>query len=171
MEVYIDMKKLLSVIIMFLLVISPLAVNVSATDLSAEIQPAVNQRIEYFKDGSYAIINYSEENLALNLVLPAAVQTKTGYKNYSFYNSDDELQWVVTVGGVFTYNGSSATCTESTVSSTVYKSNWKVKSAVASKSGATAIGDFVVKRYTLLVPVQTVNVHLTLTCSPTGTLS
>lgn len=31
--------------------------------------------------------------------------------------------------------------------------------------------DFVVKRYTLLVPVQTVNVHLTLTCSPTGTLS
>ncbi len=170
------MKKLLSSITVLIMIIYTLTISVSAVNLTvAQSQKEETQQIVYYEDGSYAIITFSEEASVSNTQSQerslAVTQTKAGSKNCSFYNDDDELQWVVTLRGVFSYNGSSATCTESTVSSTVYYSNWKVTSAVASKSGATAIGDFVVKRYTLLVPVQTENVHLTITCSANGNLS
>ena len=92
-------------------------------------------------------------------------------KYTTHYNSNNEIQWEVCVKGTFTYTGSSATCTKSTVSYKIYNDHWKVTSAVASKSGRTATGEFTLKRYFLGVPTKTVNETLTLTCSNTGVCS
>ena len=123
--------------------------------------------IEFFSDGSYMTTTIQIESEAST----RATSTKTGSKIDRFYDSDGVLQWTITLKGTFTYNGSTSTCTNSEVSYSVSDSKWKVKEAVASKSGSSAIGDFVVKRYALLIPVQTESVHMTLTCSANGTLS
>lgn len=166
------MKKLLCAIITLTLVVLPFTINVSATDLDTKLQLADNQQIAYYEDGSYAIITIFEEiNTQTRKASIAAIQTSAGSKSYVYYNSNDELQWTAKVRGEFTYNGSSATCTQSTVSTSIYNNKWKATSAVASKSGATATGDFVFKYYTLLIPIKTVNVHLTITCSANGVLT
>ena len=124
-----------------------------------------NETIEYFPDGSYGIteiVEYSDK---------AVTGTKTSSKNYKYYNSSNELLWKVTLTATFTYNGSTSSCTSASPGHTVYNSNWKVKTATASYSGNTATGNYTVKRYALLVPVETVNKTLTLKCDKNGNVS
>ena len=91
---------------------------------------------------------------------------KNRKKTATFYNSDNVAQWSATLKGTFTYNGSSATCTASSITHKIYSSNWKTASASTTKSGNKATA----KRY-LIVPVQTVEKTITLTCSASGVLS
>ena len=88
-----------------------------------------------------------------------------------FKNSDGEAQWSATLRGTFTYTGSSATCTASSISYTIENSKWKISSATASKSGNTASGHITAKRYTFGIPVQTVEAPIAISCSATGVLS
>lgn len=127
---------------------------------------ATDSYIEYFDDGSYTVTE-----IKTNDISTLSTSTKTYTKQATYYSSNDEKLWAVYLTGTFTYTGSSATCTKSTVSYTIYDSNWKVSKATASKSGRTATGDFAVKRYVLGVPVKTINKTLTLTCSNTGVCS
>lgn len=99
-----------------------------------------------------------------------AASSKIGQKTATFYNSDNVAQWSATLKGTFTYNGSSATCTASSITHKIYSSNWKIASASATKSGNKATGKATAKRY-LIVPVQTVEKTITLTCSASGVLS
>lgn len=112
----------------------------------------------YFEDGSYIITTISEESFVTR-----AASTKSGKKTTTFYNSDNVAQWSATLKGTFTYNGSSATCTASSITHKIYSSNWKTASASATKSGNKATGKATAKRY-LIVPVQTVEKTITLTC-------
>ena len=157
------MKKLISAILILVLAVFPLSISVSANGQDAEVQLSENQEMIRYSDGSYAIITLSEEFINR--------ATKNGSKSYNFYGANGVLGWTVTLNGTFSYDGSSASCTSSSVSHAIYDSVWKVTSQAASRSGAAAIGDFTVKRYTLLIPVQTETVKLTITCSPSGTLS
>ena len=101
-----------------------------------------------------------------------ATNTITGSKKITFKNSDDVTQWSATLKGTFTYTGSSATCTSASVSYSIENSKWKITTADASRSGNKAIGDVVAKRYALaIVPVQTVEETITITCTATGSLS
>lgn len=122
--------------------------------------------IEYYSDGSYSVTTIKTDSIA---IMANSTISKTKYIEH--YSSKNEKEWEVTVTGTFTYTGTSATCTNSTVSYTIYDKNWKVTSAVASKSGRTATGEFTLKRYFLGVPTKTVNQTLTLTCSNTGVCS
>lgn len=140
---------LLSVLLTFICVSFP----VSASSTSTETI--------YFEDGSYLIID-----LAVSPTYTRA-STKSGDKAVSFYKSDDTLQWVATVHGTFSYDGTTATATSATYSYQIYNSNWKLKSGSAYCSGNQAItecsflsGMFVTK-----------SVSVTLSCSPTGVLS
>ena len=158
------MKKFFTLIMVALVATATIFPAYSLDDVDTTISTS---DIEYFSNGSYAITTL--ENVSVSIT--RATSTKSGKKHVDFYNSDDELQWTVTVQGTFTYTGSSAICTSSSVSYSVADDAWKVKEAVASKSGNSAIGDFVVKRYVLLIPYQTENVNVVLTCSANGTLS
>lgn len=158
------MKKIFAFVISVVMLLSVCIVSAYAQD-EAIIQ---SEPVEYLEDGSYivTVLTVEEEN-----TMARATYSKTGAKTVTIYNDDDEAMVVMKLTGTFTYNGSTATCTNASTSYTVYGSNWKVTSAVASKSGNVAKGDFVAKRYLLLVPVQTETASPTITCSVSGVLS
>ncbi|MGN0455774.1 MAG: hypothetical protein ACI4F2_02840 [Acutalibacteraceae bacterium] len=152
------MKKMISLFFVLLL-IAAIPIQVSATGYN-EVLPG--DEIEYFKDGTYCVTIFEETAS----VLTSTTKTKT--KTSTYYNSSDEKLWSVSLTGTFTYTGSSATCTKSSVSYKIYKDDWKITSANATKSGRKATGEFVAKHYTLGVPTSTVNKTLTISCSNSG---
>lgn len=151
------MKKVISLLVICISLLNIFGFEVFASTESSE-------QIEYFEDGSY-MITYVE-TFAMR-----AVSVKTSSKTAKYYSTDDELLWSVTVTGTFSYTGTSSTCTASMVASKIYDSAWKVTEETASKTGNKAIGDFVVKKYVLLIPTKTINVNLTLTCSANGNIT
>ena len=152
------MKKIVSMlVIVSFLMIFPLKVYASQPKSDAFSE------LEYYEDGSFAIITIQTEYRTRG--------TRSGTKNYSYYNSGNELQWTVTLKASFNYTGTSANCISSSTTYSVSNSAWQITKATASYSGSTATGEFTAKKYFLNIPVQTVNKTLTLTCSPTGVLS
>ena len=99
-----------------------------------------------------------------------ATNTITGKKTAYVKNSDNVL-WTVTVTGTFTYTGTKATCTKSSVSTSVKDSRWKISSSSHSKSGNTAKATAIAKYYLDGSVVSTVSKTVTLTCSASGKLS
>lgn len=158
------MKKILSAVLAMLMIAMTFSICSSAVGTTVE------SSVEYFDDGSYAVTTITvEENIG-----PAsarAAKTVTGKKHKNYYSADNELLWTVTVHGTFGYTGTSVTCTKSSTSSVVYDNDWKVTSAVASKSGNKATGTFTVKRYLLGIPTTTKETSVTLTCNAKGVLS
>ena len=122
--------------------------------------------VESFSDGSYGITSTKTV-----FALFAAKGTVTKTKTYKFYDTSNNLDWTASITATFSYNGTTASCTDVSKSTTIYDSAWKCTSSSCSKSGATATGNFTFKRYVLLVPVQTVNKTLTLTCDPNGNVT
>lgn len=150
------MKKFLSLLLSCLLFFMCFNITAFASES--------NESIIYFDDGSYIVTIITESP-------SRATKTKSGTKTLSHYNDDNEKLWDATLKGTFTYTGSSATCTNSTISYNIYNNNWKITSATASKSSNKAIGDIIAKRYVLGIPTKTVEQTITLSCSASGTLS
>ena len=119
---------------------------------------------EYLGDGIYVEIIIEEYTTY-------ATNTKTAKKTENFKNSSGSKICSLTVTGTFTYNGSSATCTASSVSAETYVSDWKVVSKSASKSGNTASATAIFSQYLNGHLIQTKNPTITLTCSATGVVS
>ena len=156
------MKKVVSVLLIVMIMFS---LNVPA--FAVDNIDNENTVIEYLEDGSCFIttITVVEENSAY------ATNTKTFTKTVSYKDEDGIVCWKATLTATFRYTGSSATCTESDVTYTVSNSKWKITSATASKSGNIATADVTAKRYTLGIPVETLNRTITMTCSANGTIS
>lgn len=152
------MKKSLSWLLTLTLMLSLFCFNSTAnTD---------DENIIYFGDGSYIIISDVEITSTAR-----ATNTITGQKHYTHYDSDGDVQWKATLKGTFTYTGSSATCTNSSITYTISDSSWKITEATATKSGNKATGDVTAKKYFLGIPTKTVEKTITITCSANGTLS
>ena len=94
------MKKIVSMlVIVSFLMIFPLKVYASQPKSDAFSE------LEYYEDGSFAIITIQTEYRTRG--------TRSGTKNYSYYNSGNELQWTVTLKASFNYTGTSANCISS----------------------------------------------------------
>lgn len=100
-----------------------------------------------------------------------ATSTKTGTKTVNVKNSSGKVLWSVSVKGTFTYNGSTATCTNASVSTNINESGWKVVNSSSSKSGNKATGYAKVNCYRGGVLIDSLSKTVTLTCSATGKLS
>ena len=118
------------------------------------------QIVERFEDGSYIEVTIEE--------IPTLTRsnTKKGNKTTYYKNTYDVILWSVKTSGTFTYDGSTAKCTASSVDTqcpAIIRS---------SKSGASAYGYATAKSYNGLgMVLQTINETVKLTCSPSGTLS
>lgn len=153
------MKKVLSFLFIVLIVF---CVSINACASSDAITT-----VEYFEDGSCI-----ETTIVVKEYISTyATQVKKVEKSISYKDEDGIVCWKATLTATFRYTGSSATCTESDVTYTVSNSKWKITSATASKSGNTATADITAKRYTLGIPVETLNRTITMTCSANGTIS
>lgn len=97
--------------------------------------------------------------------------TKSGTKTVNYRNAAGNIVWSVSVHGNFTYNGSTSSCTSSTVSTTCPSNLWKIISKSARKSGSSAIGEATAKLYYNGILKQTLTREVRLTCSESGTLS
>ncbi len=155
-------KTITSLLIMILILSLPFVVFAKESEQIIETQ---NEVVECFEDGSYIVTEILENKISFR----ATGVTKS--KTVKYYNSNDELEWSVSISGTFNYNGSSASCTNAVASYKIYNDRWKVTASSASRSGATARGDFTIKKYFLGVPTKTVNEIVTLTCSKTGVFS
>lgn len=122
--------------------------------------------IQYFDDGSYLVVETQDNGISL-FASGTKSKAKTGY----YYNNDNELQWSVTLNATFKYTGSSASCTSASTSYKIYDSAWKVKEATATRSGRTATGDFLVKKYWLGIITKTVPLTITISCDNNGNIS
>ena len=100
-----------------------------------------------------------------------SIYSQSGKKTIVKKEQDGTLNWKAELTGTFIYTGTSATCTQSTISVTVYADNWYEVSKTAGKSGASATGSVTMGRKVLGVTVAKETFDMTLTCSPTGTLS
>ena len=156
------MKRILTCVFAMLLVMC--SVTPVFAGGSDEAPAITSQTTEVFADGSYGVIT------VIDLPVKAS-GTVSKTKSYSYYDSGNTLQWTVSLTAMFTYTGTSATCTAVTPGHTIYNSDWRVTNETASRSGATATGDFTVKKYLLGLPVKTVNKTLTLTCTANGVVS
>lgn len=155
------LKKIFS-LFTTLLIVCLLCVNAFAAENNEQ---TITQ---YFEDGSYIVTTLSEENCGISLF---ATSTKTGRKTDTCYDANHEVLWTATLTGTFSYTGTSATCTDASVTYSVQDTSWSIVSAEAYESGATAIGDVTGKRYLLGIPVDSFVSHLEITCSATGVLS
>lgn len=151
------MKKILLLLLIFTIVFLN-ATTTFATDINKTC-------IEYMEDGSYLIT--SVETIRLS----KSTETIIGKKTITYKDSDGLTLWSATLKGTFSYTGSSAACTASSITYSIIDDAWKITSATASKSGNTAFGTVVAKRYTLGIPFKTVEKDIALTCSADGSLS
>ena len=159
------MKKIVAFLITMLLLFTT---NINA--FTVVIEPSENSisEIVYFDDGSYieTTLTIEESNIST-----LASNTISGSRKMIYKNSDGEAQWTAILKGTFTYTGSSATCTASSITYSISNDNWRITSATASKSGNKATGNIIAKYYFLFVPTKTVEAPIAITCSATGVLS
>ncbi|MED9990428.1 MAG: hypothetical protein UE033_10020 [Coprococcus sp.] len=112
-----------------------------------------------------------EETASFSPMASNTAKTKTGYKTTYCKNANGTVLWSVTVTARFSYNGTTATCTSSSVSATIKDSTWKISNKYSTRCSnygtATATG----QEYINNKLVKSVTKTVKLTCSPTGTLS
>lgn len=158
------MKMLFSKIFAIGLLLSCLTITSTAICENTTVYDDISKI--YLEDGSYFIISIVEE-----ADYARSSNTKSGQKKIIHYNTNDEILWSATLKATFTYTGSSATCTNTTISYSVNDSNWSIISATATKSANSATGNVVAKQYFVGIPIKTLEQSVTLTCSADGTLS
>lgn len=125
----------------------------------------LDRTVEYLPDGSYIVTTITEGPTMRD-------GTKTASKSMHNYNANDELQWMIVVTGTFTYNGTTAQCTNVSGSTSIVATNsWSKVSEEYMKSGATAT-------YTVTFGIKTLGIALSqrdfsvhLTCDANGNLS
>lgn len=150
------MKKIIS----FALILTMLVCVIPICGNAAENQ----KETIYFDDGSYMTVE-------INTIRTRASGSVSGSKPYTYYGSDGVAKWVATLSGSFTYNGSSATCTSSSVDVTIYNSAWYTVSKSASKSGNTASASVTMGEKRGGVTVTTFPISLSMSCDKDGNLS
>lgn len=125
---------------------------------------ADDKEVIHFPDGSHTTVEIFYQGTR-------ASKTVTGSKVSSHYGSNGSLVWKATLTGHFTYTGSSATCTSSSASVTIYDSSWYTISKSSSKSGDTAYAQITMGQKLAGVTVQKISADMSLTCSADGKLS
>lgn len=157
------MKKIISIMTTALLAICAFSVNINASTINEQKKQDDQKIIELLPNGDVI-----EETLVLENTLLRS-STKKGSRIVE-YKKDGKVLWKATLSATFTYTGSSAKCTASSISATSYVSTWKITSKSASKSGNVATGNVTAKQYYVSTPIQTVNRTLKITCSASGVL-
>lgn len=150
------MKRILSLLVCFILLTSMFAIPVSATETEQQI---ISQDIVYISDDCYFI-----ETISVPSIQPYG-NAKTGTKTSVCISSGTAI-FTLTVTGVFSYDGSSSTATSATGSIATHVANATVTNRYAYTSGSSACA-FASVSYSGVTLQKTV----TLTCDKNGNLS
>lgn len=170
------MKKIV-LVVMALLFVFPM--NVFATDVGENAVPNTpSGTYEYFEDGSYMVTEL--EHLGSNLLNQSNSKasdnyTVSGRRSVTYYNSDDEVIWQVTLTGTFLIVPSnsleSGDCLSATLTYKINDSAWHIYDIVEQEITNNACGFCTMKRKFLGITTKTVDVELYITCDYAGNLT
>ena len=152
------MKRLLCCVMAMVLAVTMFPVFSNAAAYGEEVVT------EVFADGSY-------ETESIYKMQTRAGGTISGSKVRNHYDTEGILCWQFVLNGSFSYTGSSATCTSSTCSVSIYSQGWYVISKNASKSGNTASANATMGNRIDGGTVNQASASLTLRCDKNGNLS
>jgi len=150
------MKRIVSVIMLFCLLLASNPVTVQASENSSETV--------YFEDGSYMTTE-------IFYVRSRASDQISGTKQRTYYGNEGVVSWTAILRGTFRYTGTTATCTYSTCDVTIYDSAWYTISKSPAMLGNKATCELTMGRKVLGVTVSRVPVSMVLTCDANGNLS
>ena len=150
------LKRICAVLLTALLCVC-VSIPAFAADENSRV---VSRTVERYENGAYAVVTVYDDTIA-------RAGTKTGHKDYDYYESGS-LRWTYTVHGSFRYNGSSATCTAASATCDIRDSGWKLTSNEAYPSGSAAIAKGVMQKKTT---GKKVSPSVTLTCTANGVLA
>ena len=169
------MRRLIAIVLaglcLSLTLLSPVSVKAfNARTPTNETWIAVNGDLKPVR--VIKVLDDGSQLLEGRLVVTAQTRgSVTAHKPYYHRNSSGTILWTATVTGTFTYNGTTASCTNASYSTEVNASTWSEQSGTAYPSGNTAIADVVMMRKLLFIVVETVPVTIPLTCDKNGNLS
>ncbi len=156
-------RKTVKKILVFLIaIVTTLSLAIPAfADSSEETVEIVN-----FEDGSYAVITISPN------IQYRSGTTISKNKDFTYFNTENEKLWKVTLSGTFAYvSGVSSSCTSANITYTNYSGGWSCSSKNAYTSGNSAIGNATIVLKILGVQVDSIPVSLTLTCDKYGNVT
>ena len=166
------MKKIISIVLAIVVLSSlySISINAATPSIDKPNERIISETVEYYADGSSAVIIIAEE--ATEIGDRATAYTKSGSKTYTMRNSSGDVLWKFTVHGTFSVNaGVSATCTNTSYSTSNIASGWSLKSGSSYASSNKAIGDGTFEHKVLFIVTETKSCHVVLTCDVTGNLS
>ena len=147
------MKKTISILLCLVVFLSNLLVPVLASE-TITIIPQEN--------GDYIEVEI--------IYLPTRASTSST-KTYTYKDSSGVAQWKALLSGTFTYNGTTSSCTNSTVGVTIYNDAWYMVSKSATKSGSAAYGTVTMGHKVLGATTSQKTYNLFLICDKDGNLS
>lgn len=112
-----------------------------------------------------------EETASFSPMASNTAKTKIGYKTTYCKNANGTVLWSVTVTARFSYNGATATCISSSISTTIKDSSWKISNKYSTRCSNYGTATATANKYSSGKIINTITKTVKLTCSPTGTLS
>lgn len=152
------MKRVLSIVLALALLICAVPVHANAAEVS-DGSPVVTT----YDDGSYTVTEIIDGN--------ARATTGTKCKQTTKYNSDDEVEWIFRLYAVFSYDGTTSSCTMAYTTLVIQSDIWYEISRESSYSGATAYGSATLGKTLLGITISKPTYSLTLSCDKDGNLS
>lgn len=151
-------KRFISILTIpaILFCILPQSVSAEATDNSTIVIPT--------EDGGYLTITTT-------IYESRATNSKSGTRSAAYTSADGLVCWTFVLGGTFSYNGSTATCTNTYDKVNIYDEDFHEISSSSWANGNKACGSAEIVLKVLGITVNTWTPSLTLTCSPTGTIT
>lgn len=159
------MKKMICILLSLTLLFG----NVLITNAASESFP---ESVEYLEDGSYFVTAIEVTPDSNSSVFRASTSKCSGSKTVTYKSSSGTKLWSVTINASFSYvKGTSATCTNATISTAVYSSLWKVSNKSSTKSGNKASATATGTQYNGSTAIGSIRKTVTLTCSTYGNIS
>ncbi len=150
-------KVFFLIIILSLFINRPLAVMANPSNTS-------NVTKQFLDDGSYFEISIEYNDNQRSSI-------KNASKTLTYKNSSGKALWYAKVIANFYYDGTTSSCTSSSVSSGTYVDGWKILSSSSSRTGNTASATVTAGIYYVGVLVDTITVKVLLSCDKNGNLS
>lgn len=153
------MKRFVRIAISILLVLALLPVSsLAATETPKE------ETIIYLDNGCYITVE-------LTTAESRAARSKSGSKTYTYYGNNGIEEWRAVLTGIFSYTGTSATCTSASCNVTITDTDWYEVSKTATRSGNAAVGELTMGRRFLGITIDKESLTMRITCDVNGNLS
>lgn len=173
------MKKLLSILIAFIMIFIPFCIFAQAEDGAADKQT------EFFEDGSYITIEISsvitnENSDVFTKILEfyrklleffTGIKSVSKIKYASYYDKNGNLLWTVFLEAEFSYNRKTSYCKSARTYSEIYDNDWEISFCEHKTDGNRAEAVFTIQQTKLGVKLRNINKTLSLTCDKNGNIS